>query len=208
MMTALRPLGAAAMAVVLLAGVAALSYARVTRPVADADAALADGRFEQALVSYAEAEARFNRYAPVRQIFASDYSHVMANQLWLLYRLARYDELIDKAQAAPEPAAPHFWSGCAFFEKGRAEEKADASWAIHWRVMREWRLRSPVAARFAPLSRRSSGRRQAARLLASVATAGALVFALMRPQILLVRRVPDYERQDLIELLDRSVSMR
>ena len=62
-----------------------------------------------------------------------------------------------------------------------------ASWAIHWRVMREWRLRSPVAARFAPLSRRSSGRRQAARLLASVATAGALVFALMRPQILLVR---------------------
>ncbi len=83
-----------------------------------------------------------------------------------------------------------------------------ASWAIHWRVMREWRLRSPVAARFAPLSRRSSGRHQAARLLASVATAGALVFALMRPQILLVRRVPDYERQDLIVLLDRSVSMR
>jgi len=41
-----------------------------------------------------------------------------------------------------------------------------------------------------------------------VATAGALVFALMRPQILLVRRVPDYERQDLIVLLDRSVSMR
>jgi Ca-activated chloride channel homolog len=83
-----------------------------------------------------------------------------------------------------------------------------ASWAIDWRVMREWRLRSPVAARFAPLSRRSSGRRQVARLLASVATAGALVFALMRPQILLVRRVPDYERQDLIVMLDRSVSMR
>jgi len=83
-----------------------------------------------------------------------------------------------------------------------------ASWAIHWRVVREWRLRSPVAARFAPLSRRSSGRRQVARLLASVATAGALVFALMRPQILLVRRVPDYERQDLIVMLDRSVSMR
>jgi Ca-activated chloride channel family protein len=41
-----------------------------------------------------------------------------------------------------------------------------------------------------------------------VATAGALVFALMRPQILLVRRVPDYERQDLIVMLDRSVSMR
>ncbi|PYR26129.1 MAG: hypothetical protein DMF98_09970 [Acidobacteria bacterium] len=144
MMTALRPLGAAAMAVVLLAGVAALSYARVTRPVADADAALADGRFEQALVSYAEAEARFNRYAPVRQIFASDYSHVMANQLWLLYRLARYDELIDKAQAAPEPAAPHFWSGCAFFEKGRAEEKADARLA--WFTRAEDELRHAIEA--------------------------------------------------------------
>jgi tetratricopeptide (TPR) repeat protein len=144
MMTALRPLGAAAMAVVLLAGVAALSYARLTRPVADADAALADGRFEQALVSYAEAEARFNRYAPVRQIFASDYSHVMANQLWLLYRLARYDELIDKAQAAPEPATPHFWSGCAFFEKGRAEEKTDARLA--WFTRAEDELRHAIEA--------------------------------------------------------------
>jgi tetratricopeptide (TPR) repeat protein len=144
MMIALRSLGAAAMAVVLLAGVAALSYARVTRPVADADAALADGRFEEALVSYAEAEARFNRYAPVRQIFASDYSHVMANQLWLLYRLARYDELIDKAQAAPEAAMPHFWSGCAFFEKGRVEEKADARLA--WLTRAEDELRHAIEA--------------------------------------------------------------
>jgi tetratricopeptide (TPR) repeat protein len=139
MMTALRSLGAAVMAVSLLAGAAALSYARLTRPVADADAALADGRFDQALVSYAEAEARFNRYAPVRQIFASDYSHVMANQLWLLYRLARYDELIDKAQAAPDAAMPHFWSGCAFFEKGRAEEKADARLAWFSRAEDEMR---------------------------------------------------------------------
>jgi Ca-activated chloride channel family protein len=83
-----------------------------------------------------------------------------------------------------------------------------ASGAIHWRVLREWRLRSPVAARFAPLSRRSTGRRQLAMLFASVATVAALVFALMRPQIILVRRVPDYERQDLIVMLDRSVSMR
>jgi tetratricopeptide (TPR) repeat protein len=144
MMIAFRSLGAAAMALVLLAGVAALSYARLTRPVADADAALADGRFEPALVSYAEAEARFNRYPPVRQIFASDYSHVMANQLWLLYRLARYDELIDKAQAAPEAAMPHFWSGCAFFEKGRAEEKADARLA--WLTRAEDELRHAIEA--------------------------------------------------------------
>jgi tetratricopeptide (TPR) repeat protein len=139
MPTALRSLGAAVMAVSLLAGVAVLSYARLTRPVADADAALAGGRFEQALVSFAEAEARFNRYPAARQIFVSDYSHVMANQLWLLYRLERYDELIDKAQAAPEPALPHFWSGCAFFEKGRAEEKPEARLAWFGRAEEELR---------------------------------------------------------------------
>ena len=42
---------------------------------------------------------------------------------------------------------------------------------------------------------------------AGVLAAAAVVFALMRPQILLAHRVPDYERQDLILLLDRSVSM-
>jgi len=113
------------MSVVLAAGVAAIAYARWTRAVADADAALADGRFEQALASYAEAEARFDRSAAAKQLFASDYRHVMANQLWVLHRLERYDETIDVATRAPEDALPHFWSGVAFFEKGRAEEKPD-----------------------------------------------------------------------------------
>jgi Ca-activated chloride channel family protein len=40
-----------------------------------------------------------------------------------------------------------------------------------------------------------------------VLAAAAIVFALMRPQVLLAHRVPDYERQDLIIMLDRSVSM-
>ena len=39
---------------------------------------------------------------------------------------ARFDETIEKAEASPEEAAPHFWSGCAFFEKARAEEQPDA----------------------------------------------------------------------------------
>ena len=41
-----------------------------------------------------------------------------------------------------------------------------------------------------------------------VLAASAIVCALMRPQILLATRVPDYERQDLIVMIDRSVSMR
>jgi len=45
-------------------------------------------------------------------------------------------------------------------------------------------------------------------LTSGLIAAGALVFALMRPQVLLDRRLPEYEKQDLIIMLDRSQSMR
>jgi len=83
-----------------------------------------------------------------------------------------------------------------------------ASWAVHWHATRAFRRRTPTAARFAALSRRSTWRRDAGVLAAALVTAAALVFALMRPQILLARRVAEYERQDLVVMLDRSVSMR
>ena len=83
-----------------------------------------------------------------------------------------------------------------------------ASWAIHWHATRAFRRRTPIAARFAALSRRSTWRRDAGVLSVAIVTAAALVFALMRPQVILARRVADYERQDLIVMLDRSVSMR
>ena len=83
-----------------------------------------------------------------------------------------------------------------------------ASWALHHRVTSRLRRLAPLASRFAPLSRRSTWVRSAVVLTASLAAAGALVLALMRPQVLLNRRLPDYERQDLIVILDRSASMR
>ena len=125
MTSVVRSAAAAAMVVMLLAGSAAVAYAAWMRPAADGDAALADGRYEQALASYAAAETRFDRIAAAKELFADDYGHVMANRLWILHRLERYDEAVDTAQRAPESAAPHFWSGCAFFEKARAEEKPD-----------------------------------------------------------------------------------
>jgi Ca-activated chloride channel family protein len=82
-----------------------------------------------------------------------------------------------------------------------------ASCALHWRLTRAFRRRAAVDARFAPLSRRTTWRRDAAVVAGSVLAAVAIVFALMRPQVLLAHRVPDYERQDLIIMLDRSVSM-
>ena len=127
------------MVVALVAGSSALAYARWTRPAADGDAALADGRYEAALASYGRAEARFDRFAAAKEFFAADYGHVMAGELWLLYRLQRYDEAIELAQRAPEGALPHFWSGCALFEKARAEDKPEPRLAWLARAEEEFR---------------------------------------------------------------------
>jgi len=83
-----------------------------------------------------------------------------------------------------------------------------AVWGVHWRIIRAFRRRVRSDARFAALSRRSTWRRDAAVLATGLAAASAIVFALMRPQVLRAERVPEYERQDLIVVLDRSVSMR
>src|SRR5947207_6312246 len=72
-----RSAGAVAMVIALVAGLAALAYARWMRPAADADAALAEGRYEEALARYADAEARFDRLAPARQFLGDEYGHVM-----------------------------------------------------------------------------------------------------------------------------------
>ena len=74
-------------------------------------------------------------------------------------------------------------------------------------LQRQRRL-TPVASRFRPLSRRSSWVREAAILTLTAIGGGALVFALVRPQAQLTTRTPQYEREDLIIMLDRSASMR
>ena len=116
----LKSIGSAFMAVLLLAGCAAIVYARWTHPIAEADAALASGDYTAALAGYGVQEARFDRVSPAKQVLASEYHRVVANELWLLYRLQRFDETIDKAGRAPEGANPHFWAGSAFYDKARA----------------------------------------------------------------------------------------
>jgi Ca-activated chloride channel family protein len=74
-------------------------------------------------------------------------------------------------------------------------------------VHRQRRL-APVASRFRPLSRRSTWLRDAAIFLLTAIAGGALVFALVRPQAPLTTRIPQYEREDLVIMLDRSASMR
>lgn len=82
-----------------------------------------------------------------------------------------------------------------------------ACWALRAAYLRGVRS-GQTPPRFARLSRRSTWTREAAVLGLSIVAAGALVFALLQPQVLLAERTPDVERQDLIVVLDRSASMR
>jgi tetratricopeptide (TPR) repeat protein len=121
MATATTAFGATASVVLFAAGLVAAAYGRWTRPIVDADQALAAGQLPAALTAYADAETRFDGVPALRQLVASDYQRVVQNQLWALYRLDRFDDLIAKAERSPEEARPHFWSGLAFYAKARHE---------------------------------------------------------------------------------------
>src|SRR5262245_58893662 len=123
---ALKSLASGAIALLLAAGAAAVAYGRWSDPIAEGDRAVADGQLDRALASYARAERRFDRVSPAKQLFARDYDRTIANELWALYRLGRFDDTIEKADRAPDGADPHYWAGCAYFEKAIAEEKAEA----------------------------------------------------------------------------------
>jgi Ca-activated chloride channel family protein len=70
------------------------------------------------------------------------------------------------------------------------------------------RRRAALPPRFRALSRRSTWAREAAVITLSLAAGGLLVFALVRPQAQLTTSTPQFEREDLVIMLDRSASMR
>jgi len=108
-----------------LCGGALLAAAAWMRPLAEGEQAIREGRLELALERFAAAEARFDRLPASRRALRSAYAVSQDNQLWLLYRLERYDALIEKG-ASPPRAPIHFWAGCALFAKSRAEEEPEA----------------------------------------------------------------------------------
>jgi tetratricopeptide (TPR) repeat protein len=124
---------------ILVAGLALIGYARWTAHITGADAALADGRLDQAVAEYKLAEARFDALPAVRQFAASEYARVIANPLLALYRMKRYDEVVDLAQRAPASASPSFWAGSAFFQKAIVEEQPDARLGWLGRAEEEFR---------------------------------------------------------------------
>lgn len=85
---------------------------------------------------------------------------------------------------------------------------AAACWLVHVLYKYGFRRRAAVQERFVTLSRRSTTRRDMAILGLAALSISLLVAALTRPQLLRERTEPQYERQSLIIILDRSVSMR
>ena len=137
--------GGVALAVLaFLAGAALVGYGRWTAPVAEGDTALSAGQLDRALAGYAAAERRFDALPVTRQLFAREHARTVTNQLWALYRLGRYDDTVDKAEHAPAGAAPHFWAGCAFFQKAAAEEKPEGR--LGWLTRAEEEFRQAVEA--------------------------------------------------------------
>jgi tetratricopeptide (TPR) repeat protein len=140
----MKSVGVALAVVALLAGLAMLAYARWTDDLHRADDALAAGRLDEALADYKAASLQFDRTPAARQMFTADYDRTVANHLWVLYRLKRYDETIELAERAPAAALPHFWSGCAFFQKAVAEEKPETR--LGWLSRAEEEFRKAVEA--------------------------------------------------------------
>jgi len=79
---------------------------------------------------------------------------------------------------------------------------------IHALYLLRQRRRAALPPRFRPLSRRSTWAREAAIVTLSLLAGGSLVFALVRPQARLTTTLPQFEREDLVIMLDRSASMR
>ncbi len=134
-----RTLGSVLVVLLLAAGAALVGYARWMAHIAEGDSALADGRLDRAIAEYTLAEARFDALPALRQLAAAEYSRVSGNHLLALYRLKRYDDVIELAQKAPAAAVPSFWSGSAFFQKAMVEEQPDARLGWLGRAEEEFR---------------------------------------------------------------------
>jgi tetratricopeptide (TPR) repeat protein len=128
----LATVGSSAMVLLFAGGCIVVTYAIWTQPIADADAATDAGDFGRALALYSVAETRFDSLPPLKRLLSLEYDRVVANELWLLDRLERYEEAIDKAARAPDGANPHFWAGAACFKKGRTvrDQSARTAWLV------------------------------------------------------------------------------
>ncbi len=140
----MRAFATTVVVVLLAAGAVLIGYARWTAPLEAADAALADGRYEQAVSGYQIAGARFDAVPAMKQLLPIEHTRAVGSHLLALYRLKRYDEVIDLAQKAPAAAQPNFWSACALFQKAIVEDAPETR--LGWLSRAEEEFRKAIEA--------------------------------------------------------------
>lgn len=140
----MKALGSVIVVLLLAAGLTLIGYAKWAEPLQEADRALAEGKLEDAIARYQAAESRFDAVPAAKQFVTTEYVRAVGNHFWSLYRLKRYDEVIDLAQRAPAEASPHYWAACAFFHKAMVEEKPEAR--LGWLSRAEEEFRKAVEA--------------------------------------------------------------
>ena len=137
--------GSFAMALVaVLLGGALLWLATWLAPLAQADAAVREGRLTEGLNAFRTAESRLSQVPALQQIAPALLGSVQANQVRLLYQMQRYDEAIEKAGDATSVHGTHFWSGCAMFARASAEEGAQSR--LEWFERAEGEFRTALGA--------------------------------------------------------------
>ncbi len=125
MLPRLRSVLVLASLLALAGGAALVAYGRWSIPMAAAADAAAHRDAALALSAYERMDARIRRWPALGRVLAGDSERVAYNQLALLYRTGQYDTLIEKAEGAPDAAAPRFWAGCALFAKSRGEATSE-----------------------------------------------------------------------------------
>jgi len=176
--------GTFAMALVaVLLGGALLWLATWIAPLADADAAVRDGRLTDGLNAFRTAESRLSQVPALQQIAPGLIGSVQANQVRLLYQMQRYDEAIEKAGDSTSVHGTHFWSGCAMFARAAAEEGAQTR--LEWFERAEGEFRSALVASPADWDTKFNyelTRSLLNRLREQPETPRRLLFELIRPQ--------------------------
>ena len=127
----------------VVAGGALIWLASWLAPLAEAQAAVRDGRFSDGLHAFRTAESRLGRIPALQQLAPDLLGSVQANQVRLLYQMQRYDEAVEKAGDSTGTAATHFWSGCALFARASAEERGESR--LEWFERAEAEFRAALA---------------------------------------------------------------
>lgn len=144
--TSSRGISSGTFVLALLAVTAGLSLvwlASWTTPLAGADRALAEGRLTDSLNDLRTAEGRLSRVPALGQVAPTLLARVQANQVRLLYQMARYDEAVEKAGASTASHGAHFWAGSSLFARGSAEEQPQTR--LEWFERAEGEFRAALA---------------------------------------------------------------